>query len=54
MELSDGFALGTKVYMNPKSSYVSSELFMKWLKEHIIQRKNPGKILLILNGHSTT
>lgn len=48
----DGFLAETGVYMNPKSSYVPSELFMKRLKENFTPRKNPGKILLILDEHS--
>lgn len=50
---SNGLPPGSQIYMNPKSSYISSELFSKWLKEHFFPRKPPGKVLLVLDGHST-
>lgn len=52
-EFGDGLPAGSKVYMNAKSSYITSELFFKWLKEHFVPRKPPGKTILILDGHSS-
>lgn len=39
--------------MNPKSSYISSELFFQWLKTHFTPRKPAGKVLLLMDGHSS-
>jgi hypothetical protein len=50
-EFSDGLPPGSKVYMNQKSSYINSDLFFTWLKDHFLPRKAPGKVLLILDGH---
>lgn len=52
-EFEEGLPPGSKVYMQKKSAYISSELFYKWLTEHFIPRKPPGKVLLILDGHSS-
>ena len=49
----EGLPPGSKVYMQKKSAYISSELFYKWLTEHFIPLKPPGKVLLILDGHSS-
>jgi len=52
-EFEEGLPPGSKVYMQKKSAYISSDLFYKWLTEHFIPRKPPGKVLLILDGHSS-
>lgn len=52
-EFSDGLPAGSKVYMNRKSSFINSELFLKWLKEQFIPHKPAGKCLLILDGHTS-
>lgn len=52
-EFEEGLPPGSKVYMNKKSAYISSDLFYRWLTEHFIPRKPPGKVLLILDGHSS-
>lgn len=52
-EFGDGLPAGAKVYMNQKSSFITSELFFRWLKEHFIPRKPPGKTILILDGHTS-
>lgn len=52
-EFGDGLPAGAKVYMNQKSSFITSELFFKWLKEQFIPRKPPGKTILILDGHTS-
>ena len=44
---------GSKVYMNQKSSYINSDIFMLWLKEHFVPRKSPGKCILLLDGHAS-
>ena len=48
-----GLPTDSKVYMNRKSSYISSEIFYQWLVEHFTPRKPPGKVLLIMDGLSS-
>lgn len=52
-EFSDGLPGGSKVYMNRKSSFINSELFLRWLREQFIPHKPSGKCLLILDGHTS-
>ncbi|KAB0804910.1 hypothetical protein PPYR_01880 [Photinus pyralis] len=49
----EGLPTGSEIYMNKKSSYITSELFMKWLTEHFVPRKGEGKVVLILDGHTS-
>lgn len=44
---------GSKVFMSPKSAYITSAIFLEWMKTHFVQRKPAGKVLLLLDGHST-
>lgn len=48
-----GLPPGTDIYMNKQSSYINSDLFLRWIKEHFLPRKGPGKALLILDGHTS-
>ncbi|XP_067011045.2 uncharacterized protein [Anabrus simplex] len=50
-ELEDGLPPGSEVFMNPKSSYISSDLFLRWFKTHYLHQRMPGTNLLILDGH---
>lgn len=52
-EYKDGLPPGSTIKMNKKSAYMNSDLFTDWLCEHFIPRKPPGKVLLILDGHSS-
>ncbi|KAK9679602.1 DDE superfamily endonuclease [Popillia japonica] len=53
-EFSDGLPNGSDVYMNKKSSYINSELFLRWFKEHFLPKiPQTGKIILILDGHTS-
>ncbi|XP_043470210.1 MFS-type transporter clz9-like [Leptopilina heterotoma] len=52
-EFLDGLPPGSDAYMNKKSAYINTDLFYKWLTEHFIPRKPAGKVLLILDGHSS-
>lgn len=53
-EFADGLPSRSNVYMNKKSSYINSELFLSWFKEHFLPRKpNTGKTILILDGHTS-
>jgi hypothetical protein len=49
-ELGDVLPQGSEVYKNPKSSYINSLLFLRWLLEHLF-REPSGKCLLILDVH---
>lgn len=52
-EFSDGMPPGSQVFMSEKSAYITSALFLEWLKTHFVPRKPPGKVLLLLDGHAT-
>ncbi|KAJ8875379.1 hypothetical protein PR048_023274 [Dryococelus australis] len=39
--------------MNEKFSYITTEVFSKWLQNHFVARKPNGKALLLLNGHAS-
>lgn len=52
-EFKDDLPPGSGVFMNPKSSYISSALFLKWFEEYFLPKKGTGKALLILDGHSS-
>ncbi|XP_064482894.1 tigger transposable element-derived protein 6-like [Ornithodoros turicata] len=44
---------GSKVYLNRKSSFITSDIFNDWVKTLFLPRKPQGKVLLILDGHSS-
>uniref|UniRef100_A0A1B0DQH3 Uncharacterized protein n=1 Tax=Phlebotomus papatasi TaxID=29031 RepID=A0A1B0DQH3_PHLPP len=50
-EFSDGLPLGSRVFMNPKSGYVTGEIFLRWFEEVFLPRKVKGRNILILDGH---
>lgn len=52
-EFEDGLPPGGCVTMNEKSAYVTSAIFLTWLQTMFVPRKDPGKVLLILDGHSS-
>lgn len=52
-EFSSGMPPGSVVRMSQKSAYVNTEFFFNWLKEHFMPRKPLGKVLLILDGHTS-
>ncbi|CAG4948505.1 unnamed protein product [Parnassius apollo] len=52
-EFEDGMSPGSKLFMSPKSAYITSDLFIEWLKTHFVPRKPAGRVLLLLDGHST-
>lgn len=49
----DGMPPETKIVTNKMSDRINSEIFTTWLNEHFIPRKQPGKCLLILDGHTS-
>ncbi|XP_015111355.1 uncharacterized protein C01G6.5 [Diachasma alloeum] len=44
---------GSHIYMSPKSSYINSELFIRWLEEAFFPNLTGPKNLLILDGHGS-
>lgn len=52
-EFEDGMPPGSKVVMSPKSAYINSELFFNWLSTHFLPRKPSGKVLILLDGHTS-
>lgn len=52
-EFEDGLPPGSVVYMSQKSAYITSDIFLEWMKSHFLPRKPDGKVLLLLDGHST-
>ncbi|KAF9411049.1 hypothetical protein HW555_010051 [Spodoptera exigua] len=52
-EYEDGMPPGSHIFMSKKSAYITSAIFLEWLKIHFTPRKPPGKVLLLLDGHST-
>jgi hypothetical protein len=52
-EFEDGLPPLFTVIISKKSSYVTSEVFMTWLKNHSLPRKPIGKVLIVLDGHSS-
>lgn len=52
-EFMDGMPPGSIVRMSQKSAYITSEIFLDWLKTHFTPRKPPGKVLIVLDGHTS-
>lgn len=52
-EFEDGMPPGSRIFMSEKSAYITSAIFLEWLKIHFMPRKPQGKVLLLLDGHST-
>lgn len=52
-EFCDGMPPGAEVKMSQKSGYVNTDLFFDWLKNHFNPRKPAGKVLLLLDGHTS-
>ena len=52
-EFEDGLPPGGKVFMNKKSSYINVDIFKQWLKDVFVPRKDSGKVLLLLDGHTS-
>jgi hypothetical protein len=52
-EFEEGFPPGSSVFMSEKSPCVTSEIIMAWIKDHVFPREPSGKILIVLDGHSS-
>ena len=52
-EFGDGLPPWSDVYMNQKSSYISTDLFFKWFTERFLKHKASGKVVLPLDCHRT-
>ncbi|KAJ4426152.1 hypothetical protein ANN_26961 [Periplaneta americana] len=50
-EWEDALPNGSRFFMNDKSGYVNSNIFIDWLREHFNPRKPNGKVLLLLDGY---
>jgi hypothetical protein len=47
----EGMTPGLRVTMNETCAYVTTIVFMDWLRSHFIPRKESGSFLLKLDGH---
>jgi hypothetical protein len=52
-DFEDGVPLGSAVTVSMKSAFVTSEVFMIWLKHRFHPRKPRGYVLTILDVHSS-
>lgn len=52
-EFEVGMPPGSVVYMNFKSAYISSDIFLAWLRDHFVPRKPNGKVILIVDNCTT-
>lgn len=52
-EFLDGLPPGSQIAMSEKSAYVNATIFKDWLKSHFLPRKPAGKVLLIVDGHTS-
>ena len=50
-ESGDALPPGSDVHMNRKSSYISTKLFIMWIKQHFLKHKFSAKVILLLDGH---
>ena len=46
-EFADGLPPGSEVHMNQKSSYISTDSFVKCFKEHFLKNKASDKVILL-------
>ena len=44
---------GSSIVMSQKSAYVTTDMFSECLENHFVPRKAKGKVLLILDGHTS-
>ncbi|KAJ4440843.1 hypothetical protein ANN_10690 [Periplaneta americana] len=51
-DVCDGLPPGSDVFMNPKSAYINTELFIRWFKEIFLVKNLPGMWHLPLNPHA--
>ncbi|KAI4463339.1 hypothetical protein MML48_4g00000394 [Holotrichia oblita] len=52
-EWTDSMTPGSHIVMAQKSVYVTATIFLNWFTKHFLPRKDEGKALLILDGHSS-
>ena len=50
-EFGDVLPPGSDVHMNRKSSYISMDLFIKWITQHFLKHKFSAKVLLLSDSH---
>jgi len=46
-QFGDGLPPGSDVYMNRKSPYISTELFITWITQHFLKHKDAEKVILL-------
>lgn len=44
---------GSVLFTSQKSAHITSDIFIEWLKVHFVPRKPAGKVVLLIDGHST-
>ncbi|KAK9754291.1 DDE superfamily endonuclease [Popillia japonica] len=44
---------GSAVYVNQKSVYINTQIFLERLKIHFVPRITAGKVILMLDGHGS-
>lgn len=52
-EFQDGMPAGATIFMSEKSAYITTDIFLQWLKTIFFPRKPDGKVLLLLDGHAS-
>jgi hypothetical protein len=50
-QFGDGLQPGSDVYMNRKSSYISTDLFITWITQYFLKHKDSGKAILLIDCH---
>jgi hypothetical protein len=50
-DFGDGLPPGSDVYVNRISSYISTELYIKWFTENFLKHGASGKVILLSAGH---
>ncbi|XP_072395364.1 uncharacterized protein [Diabrotica undecimpunctata] len=51
-EFEDGMLPASKVYINEKSAYINTDIFIDWLTHYFVPRKPSRKVLMVLDGHA--
>jgi hypothetical protein len=51
-EFGDALPPGSDVHMNRKSSYISTDLFIKRITQHFLKHKLSVKVILLSDGHT--
>ncbi|KAK9738146.1 DDE superfamily endonuclease [Popillia japonica] len=52
-EFLDGMPPGSQISMSEKSAYVNAIILKDWLEFHVLPRNPAGKVLFIVDGHTS-